>query len=61
MIKKALLQLLMKWTSVVIRDQDLAAEPPGNDQTRYDVVSRALKDKLLARLKRGIYCILPSY
>src|SRR3989344_3140001 len=60
-INYVLVQLLLKWPKVVIRDQDLAAELPGDDQSRYDLVGRALKDKLLARLKRGVYCILPPY
>jgi predicted transcriptional regulator of viral defense system len=61
MAKEALLRLLMEWPSVIIRDQDLASKLPGEDQTRYDVVSRALRDKVLVRLKRGVYLISPPY
>lgn len=61
MTKNALLHLLLEWPSAIIKDHDLASKLPGDDQTRYDVVSRALKAKVLARLKRGIYLILPPY
>lgn len=61
MIKKALLQFLMEWPSIVIRDQDLAARLIGDEQKRYDVVGRALKGKVLSKLKRGVYLILPPY
>lgn len=61
MTKEALLHLLLEWPSVVIRDQDLASKLPGDPQIRYDVVGRALRDKVLMRLKRGIYLIAPPY
>lgn len=61
MAKSVLHQLLLDWPSVIIRDQDIASKVLGNNQTRYDLVGRALKAKILSRLKRGIYLILPPY
>lgn len=61
MVKNALHQILLQWPSVIIRDQDLASKLPGDDQTRYDLVGRALRNKVLVRLKRGIYLISPPY
>ncbi len=60
-MNKHLQKILLEWPNVMIRDHDLAAFLPGNDQTRYDLVSWALKTKILEKLKRGVYLIKPPY
>ncbi len=61
MTKELLHNLLLNWPHVVIRDQDITSQFPGDDQRRYDLVNRALIAKVLEQLKRGVYLILPPY
>ena len=47
-------------TDRIFSSQQLANVIEGSDSRRYSVVSRAVRDGILVRLKRGLYCLSPS-
>ena len=47
-------------TDCIFSSQQLAKIIEGSDSQRYGVVSKAIRDGILVRLKRGLYCLSPS-
>lgn len=47
-------------TDSIFSSRQLANIIEGSDSRRYSVVSRAIRDGVLVRLKRGLYCLSPS-
>lgn len=45
----------------IFSGQQLSYIIEGSDSRRYSLVSKAIKDGVLIRLKRGLYCLSPSF
>ena len=54
-------KLLIQWPLPFLRDLDIAIAVSGSPGKRYAAVNRALKKKILIRLKRGVYLIGPPF
>lgn len=53
--------ILLRWPKRIIRDVDLAPLLSGSDDARRSVIKRAVKNKVLTRLMRGVYLITEPY
>src|SRR3989338_3856691 len=53
--------ILLNWPKRVVRDIDLIPMMSGSDSARHNALKRAVQQKVLLRIVRGVYLILEPY
>lgn len=53
--------ILLRWPKRLVRDVDLAPLLSRSDAARHNLLKRAVKEKLLIRIMRGVYVIAEPY